>query len=160
MDDVEYDYRRGLFVEDFAGLMEKEGLPRMYGRVLGFLLIAHPNHQSSAQLADGLNASRGAISTATRALVEAGFVHRKKIQGERSLYFEVRPDTMSRVMHASALRLQLTREVAERGLALLDHREDVDRSRLGGFRDVLAFMEDEFPRLLERWEQKRRETPK
>lgn len=159
LDAAEYGQRESMFIEEFALMMEREGLPRMYGRVFGYLLVCDPPWQSSAQLADGLNASRGAISTATRALVEAGFIQRRKLPNHRSLYFEIHRDTLDRMMHGSVGRIRIARELSERGLALLAHRENVDRERLQAFRDLYQFMETEFPRLLARWDEKRRETP-
>lgn len=159
MYDEEYDERGSLFIEEVATLLEREGLPRMYGRVLGHLLLCDPPHQSSSQLADALNASRGAISTATRALVEAGLIQRKRVPGERSHYFEMHAATLDRLLHGSVARIRLGREVMEHGLKLLAHRPEVDASRVTALRDLYGFMEEEYPRLLERWdERKRRET--
>ena len=160
MDDEEYAQRQGHFVEEVATLLEREGLPRMYGRVLGHLLVCQPPHQSSSELAEALNASRGAISTATRALVEAGLIQRKKQPGERSHYFEIRAETLQRLMHGSIARIRLGREVMDHGLDLLASRPEIPTDRVKAMRDIYRFMEREFPLLLERWDKRnRRETP-
>ncbi|KNC24717.1 hypothetical protein FF38_06605, partial [Lucilia cuprina] len=56
------------FVEDFAFSWGAAGNPRMDGRVLGLLLIVDRPFLSSAQIAEMLGASAGAVSMSTRAL--------------------------------------------------------------------------------------------
>src|SRR5436305_1551432 len=68
------------------------GLPRMTGRVLGWLLVCDPPEQTAAQLADALGASKGSISGATGMLVRAGLVDRLHIRGERADRFRLRPE--------------------------------------------------------------------
>ena len=51
------------FAEEVGIVFEQTGLPRMAGRILGWLLIAEPPHQSTEQLINALMASKGSIST-------------------------------------------------------------------------------------------------
>ena len=54
------------FVDANGELMSKSyGLPRMTGRVLAWLLVCDPPEQTAAELAEALDASKGAISGAT-----------------------------------------------------------------------------------------------
>ncbi|MCB9673520.1 MAG: MarR family transcriptional regulator [Alphaproteobacteria bacterium] len=145
------------FVEEIALLFEGE-LPRMYGRVVGHLLVCDPPQQSSAELADALQASRGAISQATRALMQIHLVSRVPRPGTRAMYFELRPDGLDQMLHAAVVRLRIGRELGDRGLALMKGRSEESRSRLRAFRDVYAFMEREYPKMLARWDQSRKES--
>ena len=151
-------YMREHFVEEIALALEREGLPRMTGRVFGHLLICHPTHQSSADLAEALQASRGAISQSTRALLGAGLIQRAPRPGSRAMFFEVSPASFDRILHASVARIQIMRELSERGLSLLSDRPVEDRERLRAFRDMFAFMEEQFPALIEHWDQRRKES--
>jgi DNA-binding transcriptional regulator GbsR (MarR family) len=63
------DEGRERYVEDFGLLLERFGLPRMVGRVLGVLLVSEAPEHSAEDLAGVLQASRGSISSATRTLV-------------------------------------------------------------------------------------------
>ena len=67
-------------------------MPRMTGRVLGWLLVCDPVEQTAAELAEALDASKGSISGATGMLVRARLVDRLHIRGERADRFRVRPD--------------------------------------------------------------------
>lgn len=156
MDDVERSLRMAHFVEEIAVYFEREGLPRMYGRILGHLLVCSPAHQSSGQLAEALTASKGAISQATRALLQAQLIQRRPMPGSRATYFEMRPGTMDQIMHGSIARIRHGREITERGLELIAGLPPHERERLEEFRDVFGFMEREYPLLLERWDVRRR----
>ena len=59
----------------------------MSGRMLAWLLICDPAEQTAADLAHDLQASRGAISGAARALETAGFIRRGRRRGDRREYF-------------------------------------------------------------------------
>ena len=50
------------------------------------------------------------------------------------------------------------RQLAERGLELVGNRNSPRRQWLKAMRDSYAFLEKEFPTLIERWEQERKES--
>ncbi|TES89068.1 MAG: MarR family transcriptional regulator, partial [Dehalococcoidia bacterium] len=47
------------FAEEVGIVFEQTGIPRMAGRILGWLLISDPPHQSTEQLTKALLASKG-----------------------------------------------------------------------------------------------------
>lgn len=140
------------FIEEIASLMEAEGLPRMVGRVFGYLLICTPRHQSSEQIADALHASRGSISTATRTLSQTGLLKRRRLPGDRSTYFEIPDDAADHLLHGAVARLLIFSKIIDNGLSLVEGEPDRDSARLKHFRDVYRFMGQEFPNLLARWD--------
>ena len=143
------------FIEDFGLYMEFEGVPRMAGRILGWLLICHPEHQTSGQLAEVAGASKASVSTTTRLLIQMGLVVRVSLPGERRDYFRIRPNAITSLMRSSMARIQAGRVLAERGLALVEG----DPSRLTDWRDLYVFFERELPPLIERWEALKSEDP-
>lgn len=160
MDQTEHELRARHFVEEVGLLFESSGVQRMAGRVLGYLLICEPPHQSSAQLAEVLSASRGAISQATRSLLQMGLMERVPVPGDRSTYFALRSGVWTQLLQAEVARSALFRELMERGLRLVEQGGlPLDSPhRLRELRDLFAFMEQEFPALIARWEASRRNT--
>jgi hypothetical protein len=142
------------FVEDVAVLMEGFGLLRMAGRVFGWLTICDPPEQSAADLAQVLQASKGAISGATNLLVQGRLIDRVALPGHRRDYFRVRPGGMTDRMRAGIAGLTAFREMTERGLALLPD-DPTRRGRLQALHDLYAWLERELPALYERWERER-----
>ena len=141
------------FIEEVGLGFEKLGLPRMAGRILGWLLIANPPYQSSSELVEMLSASKGSISAMTRLLIQAGLVERVSFPGDRRDYFRIKLGAWSAVMEQRLAQIVAIRQLADRGLALLEDDRPEYSQRLREMRDLHAFFEQEWPHLLDRWKQ-------
>ena len=64
------------FAEDAALVLESMGLARAHGKLLAWLLVCDPPHQSSTDLAAALDLSAGSVSTGTRFLENARLIRR------------------------------------------------------------------------------------
>ena len=150
------------FVEEVGIVSEQTGLPRMAGRILGWLLISEPPHQSTTQLAEALMASKASISTATRLLIQIGLIERLSIPGVRHDYFRIRSDAWQHMIKRGLEdEIKMFRHLAERGLEVLSEKALLTRSNqkwLEEMRNVYSFLEREFPLLLERLEQEHRRS--
>lgn len=138
-------------VEELGLFFEQEGLPRMAGRVLGWLLVSDPPHQSMNELVDALSASKASISNTTRMLIQIGLIERLSLPGHRRDYFRIRPNAWHQLMKEEAVKLAAIRKLADRGLELLADKDDNFKSRLQEMRALYAFFEREWPVLLEHW---------
>ena len=148
------------FVEDMGLLFEQGGHPRMAGRILGWLLISDPPYQSATELADVLQASKGSISTMTRLLLQMGLIERVAMPRNRHDYFRLRLGAWSEYIRQTVYELKAMRELAERGLKLTENRDPVLQERLREARDIYAYLEREYPLLLEKWEREHRDMPR
>jgi DNA-binding transcriptional regulator GbsR (MarR family) len=148
------------FIEAVGLSFEQAGLPRMAGRILGWLLICDPPHQSPGELTEVLQASKGSISSMTRLLEQLGLIDRLSLPGERRDYFRIRNESWTALFRRRMELVSTFRQLADQGLALLSEQTPEQRRRLEEMRDMYAFFEYEVPRLLERWEQERRSQSK
>lgn len=140
------------FAEDVGLFFEQMSLPRMAGRVLGWLLICDPSHQSMNELAEALSASKASISNNTRLLIQFGLIERISLPGERRDYFRIEPNAWQRMIKHRAAQVVSFRRLAERGLTLIADKEPHLKTRLQEMRDIYAFYEREFPRLIEKFD--------
>jgi DNA-binding transcriptional regulator GbsR (MarR family) len=140
------------FVEEVGLMFELVGFPRMSGRIFGWLLISDPPQQSTGELAAGLQASKGSISTMTRLLIQIGLIERVSIPGERRDYFQIKPHAWSQLTKQRIAQITSFRQLAEKGLSLLEGSPPPLQERLQEMRDIHAFWERELPLLDERWE--------
>jgi DNA-binding transcriptional regulator GbsR (MarR family) len=131
-------------------VFETFGLSRMAGRILGWLLICDPPRQSSAQLAQALGASKGAISTATRLLESSALITRIAVPGSRGDAFELTPHAFDQA-HNQLGTMRVFRELMEKGLAVIGDPHSPRAARLRVTRDFYAFLEREYPKLVERF---------
>ncbi|WP_228035309.1 GbsR/MarR family transcriptional regulator [Oculatella sp. LEGE 06141] len=150
---TEQPFEKVHFVEEVGLMFEIVGLPRMSGRIFGWLLISNPPQQSSSELAEVLQASKGSLSTMTRLLIQIGLIERVSLPGHRRDYFQIRPNAWTQLTKQRMAQLKAFRELAERGLKLMEGTQPPLQERLQEMRDVHAFLEQELPRLIERWEQ-------
>ncbi len=74
------------FVENMGLYFENQGIPRIGGRILGLLMIAH-EPLSAEDIARILKVSRGSLSTNFRALLASGMVEKVPMYGDRRTYF-------------------------------------------------------------------------
>ena len=141
------------FVEEVGIVFEQTGLPRMAGRILGWLSISDSPHQTTGELAEALMASKGSISTMTRFLIRIGLIERISLPGQRRDYFRIKPSASHQLLRDSLGQTTAFRHLMERGLELTKGKAHVNRQWLEEIRNMHAFFEREFPALLERWEQ-------
>ena len=146
------------FVEEVGISFEDMRLPRMAGRILGWLFISDPPYQSIGELAEALMASKGSISTMSRLLIQLNLIERFSLPGVRHDYFRIRPEGWHHLAKQRGDQIKVMRQLCERALELLKGEAQGNREWLEEMRDMYAFFEQEFPTLLERWEQERKEN--
>jgi DNA-binding transcriptional regulator GbsR (MarR family) len=156
MGDEQATMAKQYFVEQAGVVIEHLGMPRMAGRVLGWLLICDPPQQSPGELAAALQASKASISTTIRYLMQIGLVERVVFPGKRRDYFRMREEAWSRTTEERFDMVTAMRELAEQGLALRADADAEATEQLREMRDFYAFNERELPALIERWRQERK----
>ncbi|MBF2002871.1 MAG: MarR family transcriptional regulator [Synechococcales cyanobacterium C42_A2020_086] len=155
---IKQPFEQTHFVEEVGLMFELVGLPRMSGRIFGWLLLSNPPYQSHSELAEVLQASKGSISTMTRLLIQIGLIERVSLPGERRDYFQIKPNAWSQLTKQRMAQIATFRQLAERGLDLLKDASPRQRQRLQEMRDIHAFWERELPLLDERWEQEQKQS--
>jgi DNA-binding transcriptional regulator GbsR (MarR family) len=149
------------FVEALGVQLEHQsGLPRMAGRVIGWLLVCDPPEPSAAELGQALGASAGSISTTTRLLVRVRLVERLRLPGERVDRFRIRPEAWAEAMRRDD-QMRAFRAVLQQGLEALADEPAQRRARLEEMDAIYAWWEERLPSLWEEYvEFRRRHTPR
>jgi MarR family len=148
------------FVEEMGQFLASLGMTPMAGRMWGWLLICEPPEQTAGEIAEALHASRGAISGTARLLATSGLIRRTTRGGDRREYFSAPPEALDSLLGSAAGIYRQMRGIAERGLGAIANRPPESRARLQEFHDVMAFVEDEVPRVIGRFLSKRASTAK
>lgn len=132
------------FVEQ-VGLEAPGGVSRSIARVIAWLVVCEPRHQSAEQLRTVLVLSAGSISQAANLLVRLGVVNRRTFPGDRRIYYELHPDGWQRMLRIRLEELQRTREHVDRAIEAAEGRND---GRLAWMRDFYAECEAQFATLV------------
>ncbi len=157
MADPTDEHRQNLlqFVERFAALLEEAGFSRMSARVFAFVLAEDADRYTAADLAQGLNVSRAAVSGAVRPLVQSGFLVKEREPGRRAEVYRLSDDDVwSAVTQAGFANIERWLTTLEHGIALVGPQTQGGQ-RLRQSQAFFAFMDEEMPRLLERWEKRK-----
>jgi DNA-binding transcriptional regulator GbsR (MarR family) len=91
----------------------------------------------------------------TRRLMQIGMIEKVSFPGGRRDYFRIKPDMWSNLMRVRLEQISMLHHMAERGLDLLAGESLAVRQRLQDIHDLHEYIEQEFPRLIERWERGR-----
>lgn len=145
------------FVEDMGLYFERNGLTRMAGRIIGWLMICQPPHQTMSEIVSVLGASKSSVSTALALLNQVNLIDRISLPGERRDYFRINPDFWTRAFAARASEITALKTMAARGLDLLKQAPIEQRRRLQLMYEMNAFMEVEMPKLIAKWNEYKRE---
>ena len=140
------------FAEEMAVQFERFGVPRGAGRLLGWLLICEPARQSTADLVAALGVGKASVSSAVRILESFGLLTRVVVPGDRSDYYEVRPDAFQ-ASHSQLGTFTLFTKLMELGLAATADPSGPRAERLRETAAFNRFMEAEWPAMVDRFQQ-------
>lgn len=140
------------YLEDFGLYFEQFGLPRTAGRILAWLLVCDPPHQTMHDLVEVLQVSKSSISTASRMLIQSGLVDKVSLPGKRRDFYRINNEAWTHAWLSHVKQTAVMRQMAAQGLALLVDKTPEQRHRLQDMHDLYAFLEREMPLLLERWQ--------
>ncbi len=144
------------FIEDVGVVFEQTGLPRMAGRLFGWLLIADPPHQSPSELAGVLQASKGSISTTVRLLQQSGFIERYVIPGSRHDYFRLPKDAIEKVIrHGLEQEIKMFRNLAEQGLETNKELPAKRKTWLNEIKNRYSYLEKSFSAIMDKYEKEK-----
>ncbi len=145
-----------MYVEKVGLAFEQLTLPRMAGRIFGWLLISESPLISIGELVEALQASKSSVSTMLRLLMQIKLVELVSRPGERRDYYRIHPDAWVNSLQDRLEQAHAFRQLAEQGLAILAGASRERCRRLEEMRSLYALLEREIPGLMELWEEERK----
>jgi len=134
------------FVERVGRWWEAGTGSRASGRILGWLMICDPPHQSSAELAERLQISAGSVSTQIRFMENLGLVERVTFAGDRVTYFRLKPNVWVDLMWSEIDQLRQWQEISSLGAQVLPEER---RERVVDIGFIADFLLDRWPALMD-----------
>jgi DNA-binding transcriptional regulator GbsR (MarR family) len=122
------------FVEQLGLIVEAEGLPRIAGRILAFLVV-HGGPFSFSELAERLKISRGSVSTNTRLLENMGMIVRTTRAGERQDFFRLATEPYQQFLARFVERSRRAQSAVDSACAALPADWKAARERMGDLSD-------------------------
>lgn len=140
------------FVEDMGMVMERYGLPRIGGRIMGLFMIDE-EPLSLDDIAKLLGVSRASVSTNLRMTEMIGMAKRVSRPGDRRDYYVGTEDMwMQGIKSSKQNSITQIGAAARAALPKIPLEDRVARHKLQEVIDFTDFFEAYFDRLLEEWE--------
>lgn len=143
------------FIERLAVSLEREGLPRIAGRLVGFFLTHQGRLVSLEDLSAELRISRGSASTNTRLLEGMGIIDRVSVPGDRRVLYRTTEDPYGRVVAHSTARVRDRQRIVLETLDALPPDDASTRESLELMARFQSVVLEETGRLLARWREDR-----
>ena len=137
----EMETLRSEFIEKCGLMMQSDGLPRIAGRVMGYL-IWDGEPVSFGELAEQLQVSRGSISTATRVLENKHIIWRISKPGERGDFFQIASDSYEKMIDNFAKDFRRKSEQLAETIDDIPACETAIRKRVCGYSNFLLAISD------------------
>jgi DNA-binding transcriptional regulator GbsR (MarR family) len=148
-------FEQSEFIESMGVFFEYFGLPRIIGRLMGLLMLAdHP--LTLDDMARALLVSRASVSTNIRIALHHGYAVRVGIPGDRRDFYRFSDDVWEKRSQVTLEASNVSRAMAERGLAALGPEDVSARAHLEEMRDYCDFSIEEANTMLARWRERKR----
>ena len=141
-------------VEQMALICEKEGMPRIGGRIFGYLLATDQTF-SLEDLAERLQASKASVSTNARMLEQFGMIRRVSVLGDRRDFYRVQDDPWEQMLRVAQARWREMVNVFEAAASRLP--EPAGRTRMDEAARFHTLLIRECDALIDSWQTVRRE---
>ncbi len=140
------------FIESMGMYFESQGIPRIGGRILGVLMVAH-EPLSADDIGKILKVSRASVSTNMRLLTGSGMIERTSILHDRTTYFVFSEAALEQRMVVSVQATGIFKKVAEQGLAALP-TGDSARSRMQRSIEWSDLLVESFQKAITEWRER------
>lgn len=142
------------YIEDVGIFYEKYGLPKMAGRILGYLISSESDNNSFEELIDALKASKGSISGNINLLLTQKMIEKHMLTGDRKSYYKIAINSLQDIMEAKAKSVSEFRYIFEKGMNINSNKLSENYKALTGVLKYYEFLEEEIPLLKTKWDQK------
>lgn len=139
------------FIEKCGITYEKKaGLPRIAGKIIGFLLISDPQEQNLSEIQKAIKVSKASVSTMLRIIEKIGFIEKLSLHGKRTVYYRI--TALNEEFFKNFLDDNTEfKKLLEFGLFSVQKRPQASQKRIKEWLDFYQFMEEELPRVFQKW---------
>jgi DNA-binding transcriptional regulator GbsR (MarR family) len=137
-------------IEKFGRAFEEEGLPRIAGRLIGFLMF-NEGPFTLDDIADRLQISKTSASTNTRLLERLGIVEHTTRPGDRRDFYELASDHTERMFALALRRMQRFYSLVCDAVETLPATNEALCVRLSEMQRFYEFLVGDLEERLEKW---------
>ena len=137
-------------IEKFGRAFEEEGLPRIAGRLIGFLML-NEGPFTLDDIADRLQISKTSASTNTRLLERLGIIEHVTRPGDRRDFYELAADHAERMFAMAQRRMLRFYSLICDAVEALPDTNESRRARLSEMQRFYEFLVGDLDERLDKW---------
>ena len=142
------------YIEDVGLFYENYGLPKMAGRILGYLISSESGNNSFDDLKEALKASKGSISGNLNLLLTQKMIEKHMISGDRKSYYKISLNSLENIMAAKMKSVTEFKLIFKRGIEFNSDEDSLNKKNLSEILKYYEFLEQEIPLLKIKWDKK------
>jgi len=143
-----------IYIEETGLFYERYGLPKMAGRILGYLISSETNNNSFSDLKEALKASKGSISSNLKVLLNQKMIEKHMLSGDRKAYYQMGFNDLQNILETKTKSVSELRLIFKKGLDINTDKDSLKHKTLSEILMYYEFLEEEIPLLKNKWEQK------
>src|SRR5690554_6717968 len=141
------------YIEQVGLFYEQYGLPKMAGRILGYLISSDSDNNSFEDLQKS-KASKGSISGNINLLLKQGMIVKHMISGDRKSYYKMSLNSLESILDSKVNSVTQFKMILETGLSFDLNDNGLKKKKLTKILNYYEFLENEIPLLRNKWEEK------
>jgi DNA-binding transcriptional regulator GbsR (MarR family) len=138
------------YIEEVGQFYERYGLPKMAGRILGFLMASPQEHLSFDSILEQLQASKGSISGNLKLLLTQKLIEKYMLPGNRKSHFRFSSRNIFKMLEDKISNAQSITSLYSKANDINDP-ESKKHVQLADVIDFYQFLEAEIPILKQKW---------
>ncbi len=138
------------YIEEIGIFIEKNGLSRMAGRIIGLFIVTSEPMLSLGDITRVLKISKASASTSARNMELMGVLEQVGVAGDRRDFYRIKVGLMESVMKRKVIEMEAVRKLLQKGLTVID-RESPQRDFLTEMIEDYEFWIQELPVMIEKW---------
>ena len=139
------------YIEEVGLFYETYGLPRMAGRILGYLLSSTSDHVSFVDITEALRASKGSISANINLLLSQGMIEKHTVTGDRKSYYRLQFNAFSDILEDKRKAIVQFKGLFEKANTFHEGAANATTDQLREIISYYTFLEKEIVKIRERW---------
>lgn len=139
------------YIEDVGLFYEQFGLPKMAGRILGYLMATTDDKISFDKLMQKLKASKGSISGNINLLLGQKLIEKYTISGDRKSYYRFSSRSMHKMLEDKLNSVQNIIKIFAGANEINTNPESIKHQQINEIVDFYQFLEEEIPKLRVKW---------
>jgi DNA-binding transcriptional regulator GbsR (MarR family) len=140
-------------IESFGLYFERQGIPRIGGRILGLLLLSE-EMLSLGRIAELLRVSPASVSTNMRHFLTTRLVEEVSIPGDRLRYFTISAQAWKQQLESMRGIMRSIQELCQEGLVAVRPGARAARERLVAAIDFHEFMQAQVELAMHAWDER------